>query len=78
MITDRVDLHATQTAREEEMRIALHGFKPRVDTESLMEMRRRYKSKGYPDQGGYQGIKAEKPLCSFQNIGNQNIILNYT
>ena len=39
MITDRIDLLATQTAREEEIRIALQGYKLRVDTESLMEMR---------------------------------------
>lgn len=38
MITDRIDLLATQTAREEEIRIALQGYKPRVDTESLMDI----------------------------------------
>ena len=39
LITDRIDLLATQTTREEEMQIALQGYKPRLDAESLAEMR---------------------------------------
>lgn len=39
LVTDRIDLDATEAARDEEVRISLQNYKPIMDDETLMEMR---------------------------------------